>query len=257
MLELENVVASYGDARALFGISLYVKQGEVVTLLGRNGAGKSTTLKSIVGLVAVNRGTISFEGQNITKLQTHRIARLGVGYVPEDRRIFPQLSVEENLRVTRRFQSGPNSWPLDRVYSIFPKLAELRQNTGGLLSGGEQQMLCIARTLTGNPKLLLLDEPSEGLAPLIIQLLIEQIGLLKGEGLTILLSEQNMNFARSLSDRVYVIDRGTIVFKGTFDTLDANKAVRDQHLFVATPSKPLRAAEPLADGDQSRKRGMP
>ncbi|HEY7870148.1 MAG TPA: ABC transporter ATP-binding protein, partial [Methylomirabilota bacterium] len=187
-LELEAVEAGYGPSRVLHGVTLTARAGEVVSLLGRNGAGKSTTLKAIVSLVEVTGGSVRFGGRDITRRPTHEISRLGVGYVPEDRRIFADLTVAENLVVGAK---GDGVWSAARVYQFFPKLAELAARRAGSLSGGEQQMLTVARTLMGNPRLLLLDEPSEGLAPVIVRALGDQIAALKREGLTILLSEQN------------------------------------------------------------------
>ena len=234
MLELEGVHAGYGQGDVLFGISLTVGQGEVVCLLGRNGAGKSTTLKSIMRLVPPTSGRVVFLGQSLDEIRHFQIARKGIGYVPEDRRIFSELTVRENLEVARKPTSGAPEWTVERVLSLFPALVPLGNRRGGSLSGGEQQMLTIARTLMGNPRLLLLDEPSEGLAPLVVQSLIAQISALKREGLTILLSEQNLGFASGLSDRVYIIDKGQIKFSGTFHELEANPQVKKAHLLVAS-----------------------
>jgi branched-chain amino acid transport system ATP-binding protein len=228
MLELEDVHAYYGRSHVLHGVTLRAQAGEVVSLLGRNGAGKSTTLKSIVGLVRVERGRIRFEGRDIGGLPTFQISRLGIGFVPEDRRIFPDLSVLENLRVGAR-RDGAS---LDRVLALFPWLRGLLDQRGGSLSGGEQQMLTIARTLMGAPRLLLLDEPSEGLAPVAMRALAERIGALKREGLTILLSEQNLRFARRLADRAYIIEKGEIKFEGTIAELDADEPRRRAYLSV-------------------------
>jgi branched-chain amino acid transport system ATP-binding protein len=229
LLALHEVDAAYGRSRALHGVSLEAGAGEVVSLLGRNGAGKSTTLKAIVGLVPVTAGSVRFDGRELTRLDTHEISRLGVGYVPEDRRIFSDLTVEENLRVGEK---GAGGWTLARVYQFFPKLAELARRRGGSLSGGEQQMLTVARTLMGNPRLLLLDEPSEGLAPVIVRALVQQVAALKREGLTILLSEQNLAFAARLADRAYVIERGQIRFAGAMQTLLADEGIRRAYLSV-------------------------
>jgi branched-chain amino acid transport system ATP-binding protein len=232
VLELNDVCAGYGDGQALFGISLRVEPGEAVCLLGRNGAGKSTTLKSIMGLVPLSRGRIRFLDQDLHGLRTYRRSRLGLGYVPEDRRIFPELSVRENLEAARKTAEGDSRWSLERIFSLFPALEPMQQRAGGLLSGGEQQMLSIARTLMGNPRLLLLDEPSEGLAPRVVALLREQIGRLKAEGLTILLCEQNLGFSTALCDRVCVIDTGQLRFAGTFKELGENPAIKRAHLMV-------------------------
>ena len=229
MLELEGVEAGYGLSRVLHGVSLRAEAGEVVSLLGRNGAGKSTTLKSIVGLVAVSRGSIRFDGREITGRPTHEISRLGVGYVPEERRIFSDLTVAENLLVGRK---GTGAWGAERVYDVFPKLRELAGRRAGSLSGGEQQMLTVARTLMGNPRVVLLDEPSEGLAPVIVRALGDQIAALKREGLTILLSEQNLKFAARLADRAYVIEKGEIRFDGPMSQLMGDEALRRKYLTV-------------------------
>ena len=229
VLALEGVHAVYGLSRVLHGVSLEAAAGEVVSLLGRNGAGKSTTLKAVVGLVEVTGGAVRLDGREITRVPTHQISRLGVGYVPEDRRIFTDLTVEENLSVGEK---GPGRWGRDRVYEFFPKLAAMARRRGGSLSGGEQQMLTVARTLMGNPRLLLLDEPSEGLAPVVVKALAEQIAALKREGLTILLSEQNLKFAARLADRVYVIERGQIRFAGPMQALLDDEALRRAYLSV-------------------------
>jgi len=229
LLTVAAVHAAYGLSQVLHGVTLEARAGEVVSLLGRNGAGKSTTLKSIMGLVDVTRGTIAFADQDITRLPAHEIAGLGIGYVPEDRRIFSDLTVEENLRVGEK---GEGRWSTARVYEFFPKLRELTGRRGGSLSGGEQQMLTVARTLMGNPKLLLLDEPSEGLAPVVVKALAEQIALLKREGLTILLSEQNLKFAARLTDRAYIIEKGQIRFEGPMRHLLDDESLRRKYLTV-------------------------
>ena len=229
MLELEGVEAGYGLSRVLHGVSLRAEAGEVVSLLGRNGAGKSTTLKSIVGLVAVSGGSIRFDGREITGRPTHEISRLGVGYVPEERRIFSDLTVAENLLVGRK---GTGAWGAERVYDVFPKLRELAGRRAGSLSGGEQQMLTVARTLMGNPRVVLLDEPSEGLAPVIVRALGEQIAALKRAGLTILLSEQTLKFAARLADRAYIIEKGIIRFDGPMAALMADEDLRRKYLTV-------------------------
>ena len=228
-LELESVQAGYGLSRVLHGVSLVARAGEVVSLLGRNGAGKSTTLKAIVSLVEVSGGSVRFDGHEITGLATHEISRRGVGYVPEDRRIFGDLTVEENLIVGLK---GRGDWGTARVYRFVPKLQELAGRRAGSLSGGEQQMLTVARTLMGNPRVLLLDEPSEGLAPVIVRALGEQIAALKREGFTILLSEQNLKFAARLADRAYVIEKGEIRFGGPMAELMGDEALRRKYLTV-------------------------
>ena len=229
MLELSQVHAAYGPSRVLHGVSLTARAGEVVSLLGRNGAGKSSTLKAVVGLIDVTGGDVRLDGRDLRGLPTHEISRLGVGWVPEDRRIFSDLTVEENLRVGAK---GDGPWTTARVYALFPKLAELARRRAGSLSGGEQQMLTVARTLMGNPRIVLLDEPSEGLAPVVVRALGEQIAALKREGLTILLSEQNLRFAARLADRAYVIEKGEIRWEGPIARLMADEAVRRAHLSI-------------------------
>jgi branched-chain amino acid transport system ATP-binding protein len=216
LLEVENIHTAYGLIRVLFGISLKIEQGQVVTLLGRNGVGKTTTLRSIMGLTAPQTGSIKWMGNEIRGLPPYRIARMGIGFVPEDRRIFSDLTVWENLDVAIK-SSGLNDteWNMDRIFGLFPILKGIRNRRGGYLSGGEQQMLTIARSLMGNPKLLLLDEPSEGLAPVVIQELGEHITKLKQEKMTMLLSEQNSEFSLELSDRVYILEKGEVRFEGS------------------------------------------
>lgn len=232
ILELQNVYTSYGLSQILFGISLAVNEGECVALLGRNGVGKTTTLRSIMGLTAPRQGTVRYKEQDITGMQAFRIAKLGIGFVPEERRIFPDLTVRENLEVARKPAASPHAteWTVERVYDVFPILPKLDKRKGGYLSGGEQQMLTIGRTLMGNPDLVLLDEPSEGLAPLIVRDLSEQIRRLKDEGITILLCEQNAKFATPLSDRAYVLEKGQVRFSGTIKELQENQEVRQQYL---------------------------
>jgi len=233
MLELADVHAAYGRSEVLYGVTLRVRPGEVVTLLGRNGAGKSTTLKSIIGLVPVTAGDVRFRGRSLLGLATHQISQLGIGFVPEDRRIFAELTVAENLRVGERIDRGSRrAWTPERVFALFPRLAELARRRGGTLSGGEQQMLTIARTLMTDPTLLLLDEPSEGLAPVVVRTLADNIAALKREGLTIVLSEQNVKFARRLADRAYIIEKGQIKFEGTMADLDADPSIRRAYLSV-------------------------
>ena len=229
LLRVDEVYTSYGLSQVLFGVSLAVAGGECVALLGRNGVGKSTTMRSIMGLTPPRRGRVRWGERDITGWQPHQVAKLGIGFVPEDRRIFAELSVWENLDVASRGGRG-QGWTAERVYDLFPKLAELRDRQGGYLSGGEQQMLTIARTLMGNPQLLLLDEPSEGLAPLVVEHLGEQIARLKGEGLTILLAEQNVDFCLALADRVYVLEKGHIRYEGTAEAFRADESIRHQYL---------------------------
>ena len=229
MLELADVHAVYGRSHVLHGVSLRAGEGEVVSLLGRNGAGKSTTLKAIVGVVEVTAGEIRFEGRSLRDVPTHRVARLGIGLVPEDRRIFADLSVLENLMVGARADGG---FTVDRIFGLFPRLAGLARQRGGSLSGGEQQMLTIARTLMTGPRLLLLDEPSEGLAPVVVAALADNVAALRRQGLSILMAEQNVKFARRLADRAYIIEKGQIRFDGTMAALDADESLRRAYLSV-------------------------
>ena len=230
ILAVEEVFTSYGLSQVLFGVSLHVAAGECVCLLGRNGVGKTTTMRSIMGLQAPREGHVVWKGRDIAGRPPYEIAGLGIGFVPEDRRIFADLTVWENLDVATRSRGGRAGWTLDRVFDLFPKLRELMNRQGGFLSGGEQQMLTIARTLMGNPELLLLDEPSEGLAPLVVDHLKEQIGRLKQDGLTILLAEQNVDFCLDLADRVYVLEKGHIRYEGTSASFRADESVRAQYL---------------------------
>jgi len=226
MLEVEGIHTFYGLSHVLFGVSLKVEPGEVVCLLGRNGAGKSTTLKSIMGLTPPRQGTIRFKGEDITGKQPYVLARKGIGYVPEDRRIFADLTVGENLEIAARKAPGDGGWDKERVYELFPALKEIESRKGGCLSGGEQKMLAIARALMGNPELLLLDEPTEGLAPTLVRALEEQIRKLKKAGLTVLLAEQNVRSALRLSDRGYIIDKGQIHYQGSIEELLENEEAR-------------------------------
>jgi branched-chain amino acid transport system ATP-binding protein len=230
LLEVEDIHTAYGSSRVLFGISLDIKPGECVCLLGRNGVGKTTTIRSIMGLTPPSQGHVRFKGKDITGFEPYRLARLGMGYVPEDRRIFAELTVWENLEVAARSASRSGRWSADSVTDLFPKLGELRDRMGGVLSGGEQQMLTIARTLVGNPELLLLDEPSEGLAPVIVESLLAQVQRLKSEGLTILLAEQGVDFSLSLADRVYVLEKGAVRFSGQAAELRDNAELRNKLL---------------------------
>ena len=233
MLTVRDLHAYYGLAHILQGVSLEARAGEVVALLGRNGAGKSTALKAIMGLVAPAQGEVSFAGQRLDRLPSYRIARLGLGYVPEERRIFTELTVMENLEVGRQpARNGAPAWTEDKLFTLFPNLAEMRERTGGRMSGGEQQMLTIARTLMGNPRCVLLDEPSEGLAPIIVEQMARSIHALKGEGLSVLLSEQNLHFSQAVADRAYIIEKGQIRFGGTMAELAANASLREQYLSV-------------------------
>ena len=232
-LSVSALNSYYGPAHILFDVGLEVDAGEVVALLGRNGAGKSTTFRSIVGLVARSEGQIVFEGTDVSKSPTHVIVRGGLGYVPEERRIFTDLTVEENLEVGRQpARPGAPQWSKDKLFTLFPNLAEMRNRPGGRMSGGEQQMLTIARTLMGNPSLVLLDEPSEGLSPKIVEQMAHAILTMKKEGLSILVSEQNLHFARLISDRTYIIERGRICYSGTMTELESRPDIRDAHLAV-------------------------
>jgi branched-chain amino acid transport system ATP-binding protein len=229
ILTVEDIYTAYGLSQVLFGVSIEVKRGECVCLLGRNGVGKTTTMRSIIGLTPPTRGRVVWKGRDVTGRAPYQIARAGIGFIPEDRRIFAELTVWENLDVaTRGGRDG--GWTVERVFDLFPKLRELVGRQGGFLSGGEQQMLTIARTLMGNPELLLLDEPSEGLAPLVVLHLKEQIARLKQDGLTILLAEQNVDFSLDLADRVYVLEKGHIRYHGTAREFRADDAIRHQYL---------------------------
>jgi len=233
MLDVDKLNSSYGPAQILFDVRLTVGAGEVVALLGRNGAGKSTTFKSLIGLLPTRNGTIRFMGEDISRLDTHQIARRGLGYVPEDRRVFSDLTVEENLLVGRQpARGGRPAWTPERLYEIFPNLGEMRTRPGGRMSGGEQQMLTISRTLMGNPALVLLDEPSEGLAPKIVEDMAKAILIMKQQGISIVISEQNLHFARLISDRAYIIEKGRTRFSGTIAELDANEDIRNAYLAV-------------------------
>ena len=233
LLEVADLHARYGLAEVLGGVSFAVEKGAVVALMGRNGAGKSTTIKSIMGLVPPTRGSVRFDGAEIVGRPPHEIARLGLGYVPEDRRIFTELSVMENLEVGRRApRAGVPAWTPERLFALFPNLAEMRNRPGGRMSGGEQQMLTIARTLMGNPAVVLLDEPSEGLAPVIVEQMAQAIQSLKRDGLTVLLCEQNLHFATLVSDRAVIIEKGAIRYAGTMAELEADEAARTQYLSV-------------------------
>jgi branched-chain amino acid transport system ATP-binding protein len=232
-LSVQGLNSFYGPAHILFDVALEVGGGEVVALLGRNGAGKSTTFRSIVGLVEQREGRIVFEGRDVSAEPTHAIVRSGLGYVPEERRIFTDLTVEENLEVGRQ-PPRPNApqWTRDKLFELFPNLGEMRNRPGGRMSGGEQQMLTIARTLMGNPSLVLLDEPSEGLSPKIVEQMVEAIMTMKQEGVSIVVSEQNLHFANLISDRAYIIERGRICFSGTMKELESRPDIRDAHLAV-------------------------
>jgi branched-chain amino acid transport system ATP-binding protein len=231
-LEIHGVNTHYGSSHILFDVSLEVGEGEVVCLLGRNGAGKTTTLRTIMGLTPASSGSVRFDGVEIQQREPYEIARMGMGYVPDERVIFPDLTVRENLELA--IKDGPSGfrWTVEQVYDLFPNLAELDRNLGGYLSGGEQQMLTVGRTLMGNPSLVLLDEPVEGVAPIIVEELGVQIRKLKDMGLTILFSEQNLRFARQISDRAYVIEKGRIKFSGTMDELRENQEIQKKYLMI-------------------------
>jgi branched-chain amino acid transport system ATP-binding protein len=215
ILEVKNIYTSYGLSQILFGVSLGIDQGEVVSLLGRNGVGKTTTLRSIMGLNPPRSGSITWKGKEIAGKPSYQISRLGIGFVPEDRRIFSDLTVWENLDVAFKTSTKRGVfWTMERVFELFPALKPIQNRRGGFLSGGEQQMLTIARTLMGNPDLVLLDEPSEGLAPIVVQQLGEQITKLRKEGMTILLCEQNARFSLDLSDRLYILEKGEVRYQG-------------------------------------------
>jgi branched-chain amino acid transport system ATP-binding protein len=231
MLEAKEIHTYYGTSHILFGISFNVKEGEAICLLGRNGAGKTTTFRSIIGLTPPKSGSITFQGVEIVGKPSYRVAQMGIGYVPDTRRIFPDLTVRQNILVARR-EKGKTIWNLETVYALFPKLRELDNHMGTQLSGGEQQMLTIARTLMTNPQLLLLDEPGEGLAPLVIQAMKEQLGEIKSLGTTMLICEHNVGLATALSDRAYVMDKGTIRYQGTIKELQKNEEVRKKYLMV-------------------------
>jgi len=230
MLEVQGIHTFYGLSHVLFDVSLRVESGEVVCLLGRNGAGKTTTMKSIIGLTPPKQGNIKFKGEEITGTAPYLLARKGLGYVPDDRRIFADLTVGENLEIAEK--AGAMDWDRERVYKLFPVLKKKESHRGGHLSGGEQKMLAIARALMGNPELLLLDEPTEGLAPLLIRDLEEQIRKLKEVGLTVLLAEQNVRSALRLGDRGYIIDNGQIRYAGGISELRENEEVRKKYLLV-------------------------
>jgi branched-chain amino acid transport system ATP-binding protein len=232
-LRVEAIHTTYGLSQVLFGISLEVRAGECIALIGRNGVGKTTTMRSIMGLTPPSSGRVMWKGRDIAHFGPHRICRLGIGFVPEDRRIFPELTVWENLDIARR--SGPDgrtAWREEQVFALFPDLKDIRDRRGGVLSGGQQQMLTVARTLMGNPELLLLDEPSEGLAPLIVEQLRQRVAELKATGLSIVLAEQNLQFVMALADRVYILEKGEVRFAGTPADLQADKSIVHQFLTV-------------------------
>jgi len=238
LLEARGLNGWYGAAHILFDVSLQVNRGEVVALMGRNGAGKSTTLKALMGMLAKRKGSVSFLGHDISKREPHEVARMGLGYVPEDRRVFGDLTVLENLEVgrqgARHWSDGSAAplWTHERLFQLFPNLGEMPHRPGGRMSGGEQQMLTVARTLMGNPFVVLLDEPSEGVAPVIVEQMAQMILELKAQGVSILLSEQNMHFAELVSDRAYVLEKGQIRYQASMAELAANEDVRRAYLSV-------------------------
>ncbi len=238
LLSAKDLCAWYGAAQVVFDVNIEVQRGEVVALMGRNGAGKSTTLKSLIGMQDKRKGRVTFMGRDISKMQSHQAARMGLGFVPEDRRIFTDLTVMENLEVGRQ---APRHWPdgqpapvwtAQQLFKLFPNLAEMPDRLGGRMSGGEQQMLTVARSLMGNPYVVLLDEPSEGVAPVIVEQMAQMILQLKSQGVSILLSEQNMHFAQLVADRAYVLEKGQIRYDGTMADLVANDALRRNYLSV-------------------------
>ena len=234
LLEVSHIETYYDDSHILFDLSLDIHAGEVVCLLGRNGAGKTTTVRSIIGLTPPRSGRITLRGQDITGVPPFRIARLGIGFVPEDRRVFPNLTVHENLAVARRVSEdgSASNWTEDRIFDLFPVLRQRHTQLGGTLSGGEQQMLTIARTLMTNPEILLLDEPSEGLAPLVVEMLRVQLGRLKASGLTLVLAEQNVRFVSDLGDRVYILEKGMVRYQSSMAEFLGNEAARQAYLAV-------------------------
>ncbi|HWT07711.1 MAG TPA: ABC transporter ATP-binding protein [Roseomonas sp.] len=233
VLEVTGLRAGYGPAEVLFGVSLHLARGEVAALMGRNGAGKSTTMKAIMGLLNPRAGSVRFAGQQIAGLAPFRIARLGLGYVPEDRRIFTDLTVMENLAVGRRAAApGRDPWAPERLFEVFPNLAEMRHRRAGAMSGGEQQMLTIARTLMGNPEAVLLDEPSEGLAPVIVEQMADAVLRMKAEGIAVLVSEQSLDFAAAVADRALILEKGSVRWDGPIAMLEADEELRRAWLTV-------------------------
>lgn len=231
MLEVEEIHTYYGLSHILFGVSLRVEKGEVVCLLGRNGAGKTTTMKSIIGITPPSKGRIIYKGEDVTGMEPYLLARKGIGYIPDDRRIFPDLTVSENLEIAiRKMKEG--GWTKERVYELFPQLKNIEDRKGGCLSGGEQKMLAIARALMINPEFILLDEPFEGLAPLLVRTLEDKISELRKAGLTVLIAEQNVRSTLKISDRGYIIDDGHIRYHGSIDDLKENEEIRKRYLLV-------------------------
>ena len=231
-LEVKNIHTSYGLSQVLFGISFDVEPGQVVALIGRNGVGKTTTMRSVIGLTPPRQGTVIWEGTDITSMATHNISRLGIGFVPEERRIFPELTVWENLDIARRPAANGEGWSEERVFGLFPDLGQIQTRLGGVLSGGQQQMLTIARSLMGNPKLLLLDEPSEGLAPKVVEDVRDQVEKLKNSGLSIILAEQNLEFVLSLADQIHILEKGEVKFSGGVDEVRGNQELLQRYLTI-------------------------
>ena len=230
-LEVKEIHASYDMSHVLFGVSFNVEAGQCVSLIGRNGVGKTTTMRSIIGLTPAHEGQIIFEGTDITRFPTHKIAKLGIAFVPEERHIFPELSVWENLDIARRQPlNGGTAWSEEEVYELFPDLEEIRERLGGVLSGGQQQMLTVARSLMGNPRLLILDEPSEGLAPKVVETLRERVTRLKDGGMSILLAEQNLKFVLSLSDQCHIMEKGQIKYSGSPQELRKDFQIQQKYL---------------------------
>ena len=230
-LEVDGIHTAYGLSQVLFGVSLNVEAGQIISMIGRNGVGKTTTMRSIIGLTPPRQGKVTFEGQDITGWPAHKVARLGIGFVPEERRIFPELTVWENLDIARRpAPAGAEEWNEDRVFGLFPDLRDIQQRAGGVLSGGQQQMLTIARCLMGNPRLILLDEPSEGLAPKVVEDLREQVKMLKETGISILMAEQNLGFVLYLSDYCHIMEKGEIKYSGTPADLREKPEILEQYL---------------------------
>ena len=233
LLRIEGAEVFYGASQILFGIDLTVEKGQTMALLGRNGAGKSTTFKTIAGIAPPKRGEIILDGKRVTGQPPYRIAKAGIGYVPEDRQVFPEHTVDDNLIVgAKKGPRGDNYWNTQRIYEVFPILAGMKSRMAGRLSGGEQQMLTLARTLMGNPDIVLLDEPSEGLAPIIVQAIGELIRTLRGMGVTIILAEQNMHFCLGIATHAAIVDKGQIVYRSTIDELRGNDAIKQRYLAV-------------------------
>lgn len=232
ILEVKDIHTFYATSHILFGVPIHVDEGEVVGLLGKNGAGKTTTLRSIMGIPAPSSGSIKFRGQEIVGKPPDYIARLGIGFIPDDRRIFPELTVRDNLEIAKKKGHGGEEWTVNRVYDLFPSLREITNRLGLNLSGGEQQMLAIGRALMGNPSLLLMDEPTQGLSPILVKTLSEQVAILRDIGISILLCEQNLKVTVGLSHRIYIMETGRIQWEGTPEELQANKEIEKKYLLI-------------------------